>query len=42
MSSEDEHASEYCVAAEGNNRAEAEFHQGFSQSAVEDAHKEMI
>lgn len=42
MSPEDEHAAENCSAAEGNNRTEAEFHQGFSQSAVEDVHKEMI
>lgn len=41
-SPEDEQATENCVAAKGNNRVEAEFHQGFSQSVVEDAQKEMI
>lgn len=42
MSSEDEHAAENCAEAKGNNRAKAEFHQGFLQSEVEDMHTEMI
>lgn len=41
-SPEDEQAAENCVAAEGNNGARAEFHQGLSKSVAEDVHKEMI